>query len=70
MADDQTRLLEAKATLALRNSIVEGVVAVQPTLHAVYDAAHASPVEQYTPTASLDSKRESLEAEGADQFGV
>jgi hypothetical protein len=49
LADDQTQLLEAKATLALRDSVVESVVAVQPTLHAVYDAAHASPVERYTP---------------------
>ncbi len=53
LAHDQTQLLEARSTLALRNSIVEGVVAVQPTLHAVYDAAHASPVEEYLHTYRL-----------------
>ncbi|KAK4155356.1 centromere protein H (CENP-H)-domain-containing protein [Chaetomidium leptoderma] len=46
LVGDQTRLLEAKATLALRNSIVESVVAVQPTLNAVHDAPLASPVER------------------------
>lgn len=46
LAGVQTRLLEAKATLALRNSVVESVVAVQPTLNAVHDAIHASPVER------------------------
>jgi hypothetical protein len=47
LAKDQTQLLEAKATLALRNSVVENVVAVQPTLKAVHRATHASPVERY-----------------------
>jgi hypothetical protein len=47
LARDQTQLLEAKATLALRNSVVENVVAVQPTLKAVHRATHASPVERY-----------------------
>ncbi len=57
MATHQTRALEAKATLALRNSVVENVVAVQPTLHAVYDAAHASPVEKYTrPPSFLEAQ--------------
>ena len=47
LARDQTQLLEAKATLALRNSVVENVVTVQPTLKAVHRATHASPVERY-----------------------
>jgi hypothetical protein len=47
LARDQTQLLEAKATLALRNSVVENVVAVQPTLKAVHRATHSSPVERY-----------------------
>ncbi|KAK4239437.1 centromere protein H (CENP-H)-domain-containing protein [Achaetomium macrosporum] len=46
LADDQARLLEAKAILALRDSVVENVVAVHPTLNAVHHATHASPVER------------------------
>ncbi|KAK3310323.1 centromere protein H (CENP-H)-domain-containing protein [Chaetomium strumarium] len=46
LADEQARLLEARATLALRNSVVETVMAVQPTLNAVHHATHASPVER------------------------
>lgn len=46
-AGKQTRLLEAKATLALRNSAVESVAAVHPTLNAVHQATQASVVERY-----------------------
>lgn len=55
LAGDQTQLLEAKATLALRNSVVESVVAVQPTLKAVHRATHASPVEGYVQLYLLHS---------------
>ncbi|KAK4177680.1 centromere protein H (CENP-H)-domain-containing protein [Triangularia setosa] len=44
--DGRTRLLEAKATLSLRDRVVESVVIVQPTLKAVHHATHASPVEK------------------------
>ncbi|KAH6854368.1 centromere protein H (CENP-H)-domain-containing protein [Chaetomium sp. MPI-CAGE-AT-0009] len=44
-AGKQTRLLEAKATLALRNNAVESVAAVQPTLNAAHQATQASVVE-------------------------
>ncbi|KAH6636755.1 centromere protein H (CENP-H)-domain-containing protein [Chaetomium tenue] len=44
-AGKQTHLLEAKATLALRNSAVESVAAVQPTLNAAHQATQASIVE-------------------------
>ena len=47
LAATQTRLLEAKATLALRNSVVESVTAVQPTLNAVHHMPRASVVERY-----------------------
>lgn len=46
LARYQDQLLEAKATLDLRNLVVENVVAVQPTLNAVHSATHASPAEQ------------------------
>ncbi|KAL2141596.1 hypothetical protein VTI28DRAFT_2198 [Corynascus sepedonium] len=46
LSESQTRFLEAKATLALCNSVVEGVVAVQPTLNAVHQARQASRVER------------------------
>ncbi|KAK4032678.1 centromere protein H (CENP-H)-domain-containing protein [Parachaetomium inaequale] len=46
LAATQTRLLEAKATLALRNSVVESVAAVQPTLNAVHHMPQASVVER------------------------
>lgn len=41
------RLLEAKGSLSLRDSVVEGVVAVKPTLNAVHHATDASPLERY-----------------------
>lgn len=41
------QLLEARVALSLRDSIVESVVAAQPTLMAVHRATHASPVERY-----------------------
>ncbi|KAL2178630.1 centromere protein H (CENP-H)-domain-containing protein [Thermothelomyces heterothallicus CBS 202.75] len=46
LSENQTRFLEAKATLALCNSVVERVVAVQPTLNAVHQARQASAVER------------------------
>lgn len=52
---DQTRLLEAKASLSLRNSVVENVVAVHPTLNAVHNATHAAPVERYSTIKLLQS---------------
>ncbi|KAK4128291.1 hypothetical protein N657DRAFT_652012 [Parathielavia appendiculata] len=42
----QSRLLEAKATLALHSSVVESAVSLQPTLNAVHHATHASVVER------------------------
>ncbi|KAK4197507.1 centromere protein H (CENP-H)-domain-containing protein [Triangularia verruculosa] len=45
-ADGQARLLEAKASLSLRDSVVESVVIVQPILKAVHHATHASPIER------------------------
>ncbi|KAK0633337.1 centromere protein H (CENP-H)-domain-containing protein [Immersiella caudata] len=42
----QTRLLDAKAAFALRNEVLENVVTVEPTLKAVHNATHASPVER------------------------
>ncbi|KAK0737715.1 centromere protein H (CENP-H)-domain-containing protein [Apiosordaria backusii] len=42
----QTQLLEAKASLSLRDSVVESVVTAQPTLKAVHHATHTSPVER------------------------
>ncbi|KAK4682039.1 hypothetical protein QC764_114220 [Podospora pseudoanserina] len=44
--DGRTRLLEAKASLSLRDIVIESVVAVQPTLKAVHHATHTSPVER------------------------
>ncbi|KAK0672784.1 centromere protein H (CENP-H)-domain-containing protein [Cercophora samala] len=44
--DGRTRLLEAKASLSLRDRVVQSVVIVQPTLKAVHHATHASPVER------------------------
>ncbi|KAK4144619.1 centromere protein H (CENP-H)-domain-containing protein [Dichotomopilus funicola] len=43
---NQTQVLEAKATLALRNSVVDNVVVVQPTLNAVHQATETSVVER------------------------
>jgi hypothetical protein len=43
----QTQLLDAKATFSLRNAVIENVVIVEPTLRAVHNATHASPVERY-----------------------
>lgn len=45
--DGRTRLLEANASLSLRDRVIESVVAVQPTLKAVHHATHASPVERW-----------------------
>lgn len=46
LAVGQAQLLEARATLDLRNSVVENVVAVQPILNAVHRATQASPAER------------------------
>ncbi|KAL2137043.1 hypothetical protein VTI74DRAFT_9649 [Chaetomium olivicolor] len=46
LARYQGQLLEAKAALDLRNSVVENAVVVQPTLNAVHHATQASSVEQ------------------------
>ena len=43
----QSRLLDAKTALALRNDVVEGVVIIEPALKAVHNATHASPTEKY-----------------------
>ncbi|KAL2122600.1 hypothetical protein VTJ04DRAFT_3055 [Mycothermus thermophilus] len=40
------QLLEAKATLALRDCIVENTISLQPSLNAVHHATHASPAER------------------------
>ncbi|KAK3383918.1 centromere protein H (CENP-H)-domain-containing protein [Lasiosphaeria ovina] len=42
----QLHLLESKAALALRNDVLESVVTIQPTLRAVHNAAHTSPIER------------------------
>ncbi|KAK4207324.1 centromere protein H (CENP-H)-domain-containing protein [Rhypophila decipiens] len=42
-------LLEAKAQLSLRDSVLEGVMMVQPLLEAVHIGTQASPVERYRP---------------------
>jgi hypothetical protein len=47
LATQQAKLLEAKATLDLRDGVVQNVLAVQPTLNAVHHATHASPVDRY-----------------------
>lgn len=44
--ESQKHLLEAKATLAVRDSVVESVVTAPPILKAVHHATHASPVER------------------------
>ncbi|AEO65788.1 uncharacterized protein THITE_2113209 [Thermothielavioides terrestris NRRL 8126] len=46
LAVDEARLLEARATLDLRDSVVENVVTLQPILNAVHHATHASPLER------------------------
>ncbi|KAK1757564.1 centromere protein H (CENP-H)-domain-containing protein [Echria macrotheca] len=42
----QLRVLEAKTALELRNSVIENVVMVHPTLKAVHNATQTSPVER------------------------
>ena len=44
--ESQNLLLEAKATLAVRDSVVESVVTAPPTLKAVHHATQASPIER------------------------
>lgn len=61
MARGQMQLLDAKATLSLRNSVVESAVAAQPTLNAVHRATHASPVERYNPPAPATRSPKVLE---------
>ena len=43
----QEGALQAKATTALRDQVVENVMLVQPLLNAVHHATHASPIERY-----------------------
>ena len=45
----QEGALQAKATTALRDQVVENVMLVQPLLNAVHHATHASPIERYKP---------------------
>ncbi|KAK3899079.1 centromere protein H (CENP-H)-domain-containing protein [Staphylotrichum tortipilum] len=45
LAVEHSQLLKAKATFALRNTVVENVVAIQPALEAVHNA-NASPLER------------------------
>jgi len=52
LAVEHTQLLKAKATFALRNTVVENVVAIQPALEAVHNA-NASPIERYLPASTL-----------------
>ncbi|KAK0733335.1 centromere protein H (CENP-H)-domain-containing protein [Lasiosphaeria miniovina] len=42
----QLHLLESKAALALRNDVLKSVVTIQPTLRAIHNAAHTSPIER------------------------
>ncbi|KAL2269897.1 hypothetical protein VTJ83DRAFT_2081 [Remersonia thermophila] len=44
--EQRLQLLEAKATLALRDSIIENTISLQPTLNAVHHATGASPAER------------------------
>ncbi|KAK4183319.1 centromere protein H (CENP-H)-domain-containing protein [Podospora australis] len=44
--NSQTSMLEAKATLSLRTSVVENVMAVEPSLKAVHHAIDTSAVER------------------------
>ncbi|KAK4449375.1 centromere protein H (CENP-H)-domain-containing protein [Podospora aff. communis PSN243] len=44
--DLQPQLLAAKAAFSLRNAVIDNVVIVEPTLRAVHNATHASPVER------------------------
>ncbi|KAM7191989.1 Centromere protein H (CENP-H) domain containing protein [Rhypophila sp. PSN 637] len=69
-------LLEAKAQLSLRNSVLEGVMMVQPLLEAVHIGTQASPVERaLTPrveqrdvTATRAAKQSSDSNKMADQL--
>ncbi|KAK0628126.1 centromere protein H (CENP-H)-domain-containing protein [Bombardia bombarda] len=46
LQDMQLSLLEARATLALQNNVVESAMMVQPILEAVHNGTNASPVER------------------------
>ncbi|KAK3330282.1 centromere protein H (CENP-H)-domain-containing protein [Apodospora peruviana] len=63
--DSQMHLLEAKAALSLRNSVLEGVMMIQPLLEAIHNGTQTSPVERdISPCAQ---QRDMTAAEAAKQ---
>ncbi|KAK0754061.1 centromere protein H (CENP-H)-domain-containing protein [Schizothecium vesticola] len=61
----QEEALQAKATVALRDQVVENVLLVQPLLNAVHHATHASPIER--DLSAYIQKREQAAKDAARQ---